>query len=280
MNDFSKQQLQREIETREKALAAAQRRLSKAPAGKLQVKTSRGHERFYKHMPKNEHPEGSAKAADSDLRKYTVQYLSQRNMEEILALADKRYCEALIKDLEHEIRAMRRFQAELHPEKKYDDAKLIPESLRDKIRPVVLPQEARCMLWQGEPFRSNIFPIDPASVYKTIRDESVRSRAECYIANALAARSLAYHYEELLEINSSVIYPDFTIMHPVSGELYYLEFFGMMDNPAYAEKALQKIRTYQAAGLAPRLICIFDSKSASFQTAVLDAILDSYFGGK
>ena len=67
-------------------------------------------------------------------------------------------------------------------------------------------------------------------------------------------------------------------MHPVSCELYYLEFFGMLDNPDYAENAFKKIRLYQAAGLDSHAIFIFDSKAAPFQSSALTKIFESHFG--
>ena len=43
--------------------------------------------------------------------------------------------------------------------------------------------------------------------------------------------------------------PDFTVLNIRKRKELYLEHFGMMDNPAYAEKAINKIQMYEQNGI-------------------------------
>jgi hypothetical protein len=46
----------------------------------------------------------------------------------------------------------------------------------------------------------------------------------------------------VIQIQNVSIYPDFTIRHPVTGEVYYWEHFGMMDNENYAHNVYSKLQ--------------------------------------
>ena len=47
-----------------------------------------------------------------------------------------------------------------------------------------------------------------------------------------------------MKINSSLentfLYPDFTARHPKTGQVYYWEHFGLMDQPEYNKQSLTK----------------------------------------
>lgn len=261
MPDIDIAPIEQRIEELERVKKIAQDRLAGSPKGRLTTRKIRGHERFYKTGSDGAHS-----------------YLPLSCREEIIALADKRYCESLLIAVNKELRALYHFVDAYKPSDKYLPAEKIPDSLRDTVRPIIISPQEKCRIWQAKPYRSNSYPFNPDSNYTSSRGETVRSRIEYIIADYIAAWPLAYHYEELLTICGHDIYPDFTIMHPVSCELYYLEFFGMLDNPDYAENAFKKIRLYQTAGLDSHAIFIFDSQAAPFQSSALPKIFETYFG--
>ena len=57
------------------------------------------------------------------------------------------------------------------------------------------------------------------------------------------------------------VYPDFTVMNPRTRQIKYWEHFGMMDDPEYAQKAVQKIVTYGQNGIlqGKQLIITFET---------------------
>lgn len=63
--------------------------------------------------------------------------------------------------------------------------------------------------------------------HKTVRGEIVRSISERTIADTLFRYDLDYKYEKALQLGNAVIHPDFTIINPINGKTYYLEFLGL-----------------------------------------------------
>lgn len=85
----------------------------------------------------------------------------------------------------------------------------------------------------------------------------VRSKSEALIAFALDLAHIPFHYEEILELESKKIAPDFTILHPVTEERVYWEHFGMMDDVAYATETYKKLIAYGQNGILPGKNLIF-----------------------
>jgi len=247
----------------EKALETARRRLKKAPPEILFIKKIRGIARYYKYIPGKGHKE---------------HYIGTANLKEVVKLADKRYCEKACGILEQELAAIDQFIESYKPERKYALIDEFPEELCKELTPLFLSCEERCRIWQDSEFETNPYEFKADSDIRTAKSERVRSRGECIIADAIGRHDLPYHYEQKLELNLGFIYPDFTIMHPKSCELYYLEYFGLTDDPVYAKRAYEKIEMYQRAGLGPYLISLFDSSAAPLKSATIEAVLKSYFG--
>lgn len=78
------------------------------------------------------------------------------------------------------------------------------------------------------------------ATFRTKDGHMVRSRAEVIIDNALYDYKLAHAYERKLPIEEDV-YADFFI----PTENVYIEFWGMEDDPKYAERKKQKIEIYE-----------------------------------
>lgn len=76
--------------------------------------------------------------------------------------------------------------------------------------------------------------------HRTSSANLVRSKAEALIDTILFINHIPFRYECGLSFGSIVIYLDFTIRHPETGELYYWEHFGCMDDPAYARNMVSK----------------------------------------
>ena len=89
---------------------------------------------------------------------------------------------------------------------------------------------------------------------------------------------IPYRYEcAAILADGRTVFPDFTILHPKTLEIFYLEFFGMMDDPDYAASAFDRIRRYADSPIFPKLIMLFDHHDAPFNTDVLLSVLKSYF---
>ncbi|MEQ9404332.1 MAG: glycerol kinase [Cyclobacteriaceae bacterium] len=84
--------------------------------------------------------------------------------------------------------------------------------------------------------------------FRTKDGHTVRSRAEVIIDNALYDYGLAHAYERRLPIQEDV-YCDFYIPSKNSGKAVYIEFWGLEDEPKYAERKKKKIQIYQENNL-------------------------------
>lgn len=70
-------------------------------------------------------------------------------------------------------------------------------------------------------------------IHNTVKGHKVRSKSEVIIANALYQNKIPYIYERGLYLDEILFFPDFTIMHPETFQIYYWEHFGMIDNTSY-----------------------------------------------
>ncbi len=116
-------------------------------------------------------------------------------------------------------------------------------------------------------------------VHPTVGGIMVRSKSESMIAMALAENNIPFRYENLLTIGNITIAPDFTLLHPVTKELYYWEHFGMIDNEKYYESFASKIQTYAKANiiLGDNLIASFETSENPLSYNTINNILKQYF---
>lgn len=110
----------------------------------------------------------------------------------------------------------------------------------------------------------------------SVNDDLVRSRAEALMISLMVEVGLLYEYESKLTLrNGGTYYPDFKIRRP-DGRTVYIEYFGMMGDPEYAERQQQKLAAYQDAGIVPgvNLICFCSSAPSVINTyRIMDVLL-------
>lgn len=91
-------------------------------------------------------------------------------------------------------------------------------------------------------YPKNIYPDQKN--YQSNNGTTVRSKSEVLIANILEDHNIPYRYEIPLKMGTHQKYPDFTIMHPFTGEIIIWEHFGALNQPGYEEKMNEKMRLY------------------------------------
>lgn len=111
----------------------------------------------------------------------------------------------------------------------------------------------------------------------TDRGDMVRSKSEKMIADRLYAKGVYYKYEKPLVFNGvGRIYPDFTIYNPHNGTEYYLEHFGMVDDPKYRNDMFSRINTYRLNQLGDRLLMTFETLEKPLDTREVDELIRAY----
>ncbi len=134
--------------------------------------------------------------------------------------------------------------------------------------------------WMKEEYPQN--PNYPEQLlHKSLSGNLLRSKSEALIDMFLYMCKIPFRYECALQLGENTIYPDFTVLHPVSQEIYYWEHFGLMDNPEYAQKTFSKLQLYTAHEIYPgiRLITTYETKENPLCSEAIEKIIDYYFGG-
>lgn len=81
------------------------------------------------------------------------------------------------------------------------------------------------------------------------------------------------------KLGQVIVYPDFTIQHPQTGQLFYWEHFGLMDDPNYYKNAYSKLTLYASAGIIPsiNLITTYETNNSPLNTEIVNKLVSHYF---
>lgn len=111
-----------------------------------------------------------------------------------------------------------------------------------------LPAEPDLRRWEKEPYDRYTGHPD-GLIHETSTGLLVRSKSESMIADALTLYGVPFRYEQVLILSGKSYAPDFTLLHPLTRELFYWEHFGKMDEPEYLLRTGTKIMDYHQAGI-------------------------------
>ncbi len=149
---------------------------------------------------------------------------------------------------------------------------------RNLVIPIELSVEDAIIKFKNEKNMRSPRKIDNPK--PTDRGDIVRSWPEVLIANALHEAKLVYIYEKSFTLfDGHVVYPDFSIIHPVSGELFLWEHFGRMDTAWYSNETVKKIKDYAKSGMFPgaNLIATFDNDEYKLTKEEIQLTIKKYF---
>ncbi len=228
----------------EQYVAICQKFLRSAPEGTLRISSHKGVLRFY-HMGINDDRNGK--------------YIPKASIEIAAKLAQKDYYEKILADCKTELALIDKL---LRLELKQPVARVF-EKLHIRRQAFINPIDDTL---QNKMKRWMEAKTDKLEIHKdmktrvTVNGELVRSTAEKNIADALSRKKLSYKYEaKFLAKNGKVLYPDFSIWQPGTGDIIFWEHFGMMDHPEYVGHLMDKLEAYSSSGIFPghRLILTF-----------------------
>ena len=206
-------------------------------------------------------------------------YIRKKDLDLVRKLAQKKYDRALRRVLLKQIRAVDRFLKDYDPPAIRDLCKKMPDDLRQMIQMPFLDDDAYVRQWLSVTYPAAPFK-EGAPEYYTARGERVRSKTEKIIADTLYYAGIPYRYEYPLQLKDGRIFrPDFIILNKRTRTEYILEHFGMMDDPDYCSKALEKLSIYMQNGIFPgdQLILTYESSRHPFSTNDLSGLIPHYF---
>ena len=149
---------------------------------------------------------------------------------------------------------------------------------QDLLAPYYKATSQELSEWSNTPYEGNLKYPEQLN-QRASNGKYVRSKSEVLIDMTLFMNQIPFRYECALELGGMIFYPDFTIRHPKTGEVYYWEHFGKMDNFEYAKTACFKLQQYIANGIFPgeKLIISFETKNHQLSLEEVEYIVKEYF---
>ena len=189
-------------------------------------------------------------------------YIKEKEIHLAQKLAQKEYDKKVLASIEKELNAINKyfyFYPDRNAEQVYEH---LHKERQKLIMPVEEPDAEYIRNWEGVAYKGKEFYEDTPEFY-TAKGERVRSKSEVIIADVLNREGIPYRYEYPVYVPGvGKIYPDFTVLNTRKRKEFLWEHFGMMDDPEYAEKAVQKIATYENKGFFPgeNLILTYETR--------------------
>lgn len=192
-------------------------------------------------------------------------------------MADKKYLTALLKDLQHDFEEVESYLRK-HKDNPQQARKLLTtQSAYTELLTQSVSEEDLTQ-WAQAPYDTN--PYHPeAKIHIAPGNIRVRSKAEAMIATFLYIYKIPFRYECALQLSGRTIYPDFTIRHPKTGETYYWEHLGKMDDSAYHDRAHARLDFYSKHQLYPMIQLIITTETAQnpLSTHTIECRIQEFF---
>ena len=247
-----------------KIVRSKEKALKKAPKGVLNIHSSNGRTQYY------------YKETSNDKKRM---YIKENEKKLVKDLCQKEYDQKVLVTARQELKVLEKLQKTYQKttcEELYGQLHIQRQSF---VIPIEIPDDEYIQNWQEETYEGKGFPIGYPEYY-TDKGERVRSKSEIIIANILNKYGVPYKYEHPLYLKEYLtMYPDFTVLNVCTRKEIYFEHFGMMDDPQYAEIAINKIETYAKNGIfiGDNLIATFESKQKPLNQKMVEMMIKKYF---
>jgi len=243
-----------------KQLNELQEELSKLPEGKLLCAKNENRSKWYISDGKNK------------------TYLSKKERVFAAQLAERKYIEYKIEDCNRKLYATTMFIRHYRPEISKSEALLQNEFYRELLDSRFTTWDEYVSNWANSKYEKSLEHPEHLIV-RTKAKTMVRSKSESMIVSELYANKIPFHYEEKLDLENGLFYyPDFTIMHPRTGQIFYWEHFGKVDNPDYCSNMLKKLKIYaeNEIYININLIVTTESKDHPIDPGMIQQTIDMF----
>ena len=202
---------------------------------------------------------------------------SKKELAEMLAL--KKYYAYRKQELEGELAVCRAYIRKMQPLESKTEELLVHPEFGKLLGRYFMPIQEELIKWQNAPYEQCKKHEENLTI-KGTQGRMLRPKSEAIIDMMLYKNGIPFRYEEKLVLDGITIYPDFVIRHPKTGEFYYWEHFGMMDDENYMQHACDKIRIYCKSGIIPsvNLIMTYETKKHPFNVNKAESLIQEYFG--
>lgn len=211
---------------------------------------------------------------------HTQTYIPKKQREYAEQLAIKKYLTTRLKACEHEKSAIEYYLRHHATNSSSPEQLLQPDSgFHELLSPYFQTFSDELSDWMNSSYDKNT-SYPELLIHKTVSGNLVRSKSEALIDMALYVHKIPFRYECFLNLGGITLYPDFTLRHPQTGEFYYWEHFGLMDDEGYSANAVSKLQLYTSCGIIPgiHLITTYETKNHPLSTETIEKTIDYYFG--
>ncbi len=142
-------------------------------------------------------------------------------------------------------------------------AKNLTESQIEEIREIQRE-------WAAQPYEINTKELKNRNT-TTSRGLMVRSKSEASIVEKLYQYDIPFRYDQVIQIGSKRISPDFTFFSIIDGEQYW-EHVGKTNDPNYIEYHMYKRKLYERLGIVPwhNYIETYDEPDGYFDIRIVE----------
>ena len=191
-------------------------------------------------------------------------YIKKSEAKLVRLLMQKKYISMLRQAIMKELSAIGQYLTALPLIRAEEVYESLEEDVRQTVKPEFESDKLLLSRWAEREAEALAFNSKMTTDYETNKGENVRSKSEYMIANMLYKNSIPYIYEKPLTLaGGKTVYPDFTILDIRRRREIILEHLGMMDDPAYLDKNLKKLKEYSNSGytLGDRLLITMESRT-------------------
>lgn len=253
-------EMNKKIERINKELATISSMEKKFPKGELLCRKNGNYFKWYWKNQKN------------------TTYLPKKKKEFAEKLALKKYYIFRKQELESELVACKLYMKKMLVFEGKADRLLEHTEFKKLLEKYFVPMKEELDKWQNASYPKWNKHEETLTI-KGTQNKMLRSKSEAIIDLILYKNKIPFRYEEKIMLEGISFHPDFVIRHPVTGEFYYWEHFGMMDEEDYINHACNKLRVYCKNGIVPsvNLIMTFETKSHPLSVEKVESIIHEYF---
>jgi len=133
------------------------------------------------------------------------------------------------------------------------------------------------LAWANEPYIKN-HKHPEHLINESVNGLMVRSKSESLIAISLSQHNIPFRYECLLPDSIIDLYPDFTILRPYDGKIFYWEHFGLIESDNYNNDNYRKMVTYSMSNvfIGDNLITSCETSSNPLSYSAIEKLISVY----
>ena len=265
-------QIEARITDLEEALKAKQFAVKKNPSGLVRI-VRRGKTLLFYKRPSPSDAQGT--------------YMPRSQEKLARSLIQNDYDKKTIPAIEAEIKELKEFIQSYKIKCSDSVYRKLASTRREVVTPLTLDNDAYAAAWLKVDYRRKKIPEDAPQLF-TDNNEQVRSKSEVIIANALKGAGVPYRYEFPLTVDRNAatngdldicqFHPDFYCLNLRTRQEFAWEHFGMMDDPAYAASATEKLELYAENGFFPgkNLIITMETPAKPLSSKLLKSVIQTY----